>query len=1158
MAMSRIARSLAALLVLLGGLVGAPAALWHLGRGFLPDHVPSLQEVWAGATATDTGSLFLGFLVVVGVIAWAVFALCVLLEVVSLLAGRRRAGRPGTVQAAPRIKLLRAPQSAVSALISVALTGTLMFGGAAMASATTPSLHAVAATASVTQSASAVAAPTARIAAPASVPVSSMHTAASTRPVTGGPTWTVARYDTLMSISEATMGDDSHYTEIAKLNIGVPQTDGRTMKTADTLLEIGWKLILPPTAVLPTGHTAPHVGQKTVTVIEGDSVSKIAAAQYGDGDRWPEIAAANHLADPDQLTPGQVLIIPAAAGSGPKHAAPTVIATHTAAATHAVPSHVAASHTARGVAHPHSATPATPHTAAASAPSKAHTAAPRSVAANAPRAPMTAVPSSPAPTSSAGSSPNTVGQTTEQAPSVPTGQHAAAAPHHATPTASPASSEITEMVAGLGAALGALLLAGIAVARRRKGRRRPTGEVPRPVSLSATRVERHLRQRAGGAEVAWMDNALRSAAALSADRSADQLPDVTAVWLSTQELQLQLASEVPAPAPFVAEGAGWVIPAGTELPDRTETAAPFPALVTLGEAAGETFLVDLERVGALTVTGDEQRTANLLRHIAAECSHSLWSDHLQVYLVGWGETVTALQPDRLFYAPSIADVVTILRGRLEEVLEVQAEGATTVLKSRIADQHTVDDPWTPTILLIDAGADEDLEPLTQALQGISGAGRSAVAVVTRTDQIVAGSAAAHIDADGTLQIPSILPAGLRVQAAGLTQPALDELLELFIAAGQFQKPGVVTDTTEPWSTDMSVMGSLIIPTPGTTDVEPTDRADLPEPPADLTLDAEENQVEHQANAGQVVALRPALAAAQQLLAKVRADDVELDADVHEWFSAPDLVDPDAKMDWVLRPRVGVLGPPLVLVRGSKPTDRIHKYTEMVVYLALHRDAEVDQFVADLWPVEGTTSDENRRAYLSRVRTWLGTDPDGRTYLPSRLKLYGLERSRRLLDVELFRRLRKRADAYLKAEDYTRAMTDLCSALDLVRGPTLDQHPRNGYAWSLTNDEADLRDANLMMLETAHLLVDLAIDAGDLDLARQAADAGYTVDHKADLPLVDHMRIAHQVGDDQKARGWLAVLLQANEIELAEDLPNFSTFQAVTEVFPDGLPTAANS
>jgi len=61
-----------------------------------------------------------------------------------------------------------------------------------------------------------------------------------------------------------------------------------------------------------------------------------------------------------------------------------------------------------------------------------------------------------------------------------------------------------------------------------------------------------------------------------------------------------------------------------------------------------------------------------------------------------------------------------------------------------------------------------------------------------------------------------------------------------------------------------------------------------------------------------------------------------------------------------------------------------------------------------------------------------------------------------------------------------------------------------------------------------------------------------------VPLVDHMRIAHQVGDDQKARGWLAALLQANEIELAEDLPNFSTFQAVTEVFPDGLPTAANS
>ena len=1152
--MSRIARSLVALLVLLAALIGAPIALWRMGRGFLPDHMPNFGEIWTAATSTDTGNVFLGFLVIVGVIAWAVFALCVLLEVGSLLTGRRRTGRPGRVQAAPRIKGLRAPQTAVSALISLAITGTLMLGSAAMASASTPSLAAVNAVPAVSQSAAASGHAATSNAPRAPASASTSHTAA--RP-TAGPTWIVSRYDSLWSIAERTMGDGTQYNQIAKLNIGVQQPDGRSMKTADTPLEVGWKVLLPSTAVLPADHTAgPPVGQKSVKVREGDSLSRIAQAQYGDGDRWPELAAANHLADPDELTPGQVLLIPGVAGD-PTPAAPTG-------------SHPA--HTAPPATEPATRTPtATPAPAASKPP--AHHSTPRA--------------GSPAPAAAPARPTTPVGQNQQHQPSTQPAPAAEAAPTtpktapttqgtSATATAAPAeSSNFTELVAGIGAALGAVLLAGIAVARRRKGRRRPAGEVPRPVSLSATRVERHLRERASGADVAWMDNALRSAAALSADRPVDQMPDVTALWLSPQELQLQLTAPVPAPPPFLEEADSWVIPTGTELPDRTETAAPFPALVSLGESADETFLVDLERIGALTISGDAQRTANLLRHIAVEYGHSLWSDHLQVYLVGWGENVTALRPDRLSYAPSVADVLPILRGRLAEALEVQAEGGTTVLESRIADQHTVDDPWTPTILLIDARPDEDLQPLTQALQRITGAGRSAVAVVTRTDQLVVGSAKAHIAADGTLQLPTVLSNDLRVQAAGLTEPALDELLELFAAAGQFQKPNTVSDTTQPWSTDMSVMGSLLAPAPATTTPatkHSAEQSSAAAPPVaearvdddlDLTshhevdedeVDPSESIADSNAD-GQVVALRPTSEATQQVLAKVLADDPTLDADVDEWFSVPPNTEPDADKDWVLRPRVGVLGTPQVLARGTRPADRINRFTEMAVYLAVHREVEVDMFAADLWPTGETPSGDNRRSYVSKLRSWMGTDPEGRKYLPAaRLKPYRLER---LLDIELFRRLRKRADAHLQAEDHTRAMADLCSALDLVRGPVLHQHPRNGYSWS-SNTETDLKDANLMMLETAHLLVDLALEAGDLRLARQAADVAYSVDSKADTPLVDHMRIAHQVGDDQKARGWLAALLQANEIELAEDLPNFDTFQAVTEVFPDGLPAAANS
>ena len=53
---------------------------------------------------------------------------------------------------------------------------------------------------------------------------------------------------------------------------------------------------------------------KTYVVVEGDSLSKIARREYGDGNKWRTIYEANkHLInDPDLIYPGQELKIPAA------------------------------------------------------------------------------------------------------------------------------------------------------------------------------------------------------------------------------------------------------------------------------------------------------------------------------------------------------------------------------------------------------------------------------------------------------------------------------------------------------------------------------------------------------------------------------------------------------------------------------------------------------------------------------------------------------------------------------------------------------------------------------------------------------------------------------------------------------------------------------
>jgi LysM repeat protein len=60
-----------------------------------------------------------------------------------------------------------------------------------------------------------------------------------------------------------------------------------------------------------TGASA-STGQQTYTVKSGDTLSKIARDELGDGDAYMDIFNANRdqLSDPNQIKPGQVLKIP--------------------------------------------------------------------------------------------------------------------------------------------------------------------------------------------------------------------------------------------------------------------------------------------------------------------------------------------------------------------------------------------------------------------------------------------------------------------------------------------------------------------------------------------------------------------------------------------------------------------------------------------------------------------------------------------------------------------------------------------------------------------------------------------------------------------------------------------------------------------------------
>jgi len=729
---------------------------------------------------------------------------------------------------------------------------------------------------------------------------------------------------------------------------------------------------------------------------------------------------------------------------------------------------------------------------------------------------------------------------------------AATAGRHAAPDTS-VSSAVVNLGLG-GAALAGAVWIGLLAARRRKGRRRPLGEIPAQISLTAARFERRLRERASVIDVVRMDRALRCAAALSCHRATTELPDVICVWVGQEELQLQLASPVAAPSPFQLEDGSWILAAEADLPsneDWTEVAAPFPTLATLGELDGESFLVDLERFGAITLTGDPDKTAALMRHLAVEYSHNVWSDHLQVTLVGWGADIVVLNPDRVRYAKSVTDVVAALQGRVADSTEIQADLHTTVLTSRLTDSGT-DDLWVPEIFLVDTSVPAaDLVLLSAALDGVAGAGRAAVAVVARSEDFSpAGGAKIHIGSDGMLSMPAVLGSTQRVVAAGLAEVDLMRLLDLFTVAGEFEAPRPVA-ATEPWAQQMNIIGALI--------VEPA---------------AQDEPVLVGSIGQNVVRLRSGISeAAYAQLAAVLAADVALDADLDEWNFFPEgaqdlwdlelaaLTDQEKAKElkarggikpkeWVARPRVGVLGDPFVLARGQMPSEQRHRYTEMCVYLSMHK-VGAEKFSADLWADDAQPTGENRRSYVSRCRSWIGVDAQGQKYLSDarNQQPYLLTR---LLDLDLFRRLRKRADAKFAVEDISGAIEDLSSAIELVRGPVLTEATRDTYIWLATSDPAELKTATLMVISAARRLVDLALDEGDLDLARWAADAGHCVDQKDDQPLVDLMRVSHRAGDDAAARGWVRSILEANEVTSVDDLVNYATVEAVNQLYPHGL------
>jgi hypothetical protein len=275
------------------------------------------------------------------------------------------------------------------------------------------------------------------------------------------------------------------------------------------------------------------------------------------------------------------------------------------------------------------------------------------------------------------------------------------------PAAAPgADQHQTEPIPLPAALLGAGLLGAGVVAllgryRRAQQRHRRRGRrIPLP-SGDLAQAEAALRAGMDPEGARFLDLAMRAmAAGLGRDRTGP--PDVTAVLLGPERLEVLLGAPAAAPPPFAAGPGGrrWRLDRGGEAELAglaAEVGAPLPGLVTLGHAGRDRLLVNLESPGSIALTGPAADARPLLDAMAVELATSLLAGHLELVLVGFD--LPALE--RLERVRMVDDLTGLLPGlehQAQEVTELLGElGCGSVLGGRVADGGG--DNWTPTVVL---------------------------------------------------------------------------------------------------------------------------------------------------------------------------------------------------------------------------------------------------------------------------------------------------------------------------------------------------------------------------------------------------------------------------------------------------------------------------
>ncbi|MDT9700850.1 BTAD domain-containing putative transcriptional regulator [Streptomyces sp. P17] len=305
--------------------------------------------------------------------------------------------------------------------------------------------------------------------------------------------------------------------------------------------------------------------------------------------------------------------------------------------------------------------------------------------------------------------------------------------------------------------------------------------------------------------VRLLDRSLRGLAASLAEESR-ALPTVYAAWLSNGDLHLQLAQPAgkpPAPWQLGQDQTFWMLArSDAERYEDGDTAAPYPGLVSLGTMDDSRLLLNLEAVpGIVSLSGREADRAAVFASVAAELATNGWSDRMTITLVGFGQDLTPLAPNRLRHLDGIDDLIETMEAETRQRRgALGAAGQDSVLTGRTGPaQHT---RWAPHLVLL--AAQPSAEDAVKLAELASDASRLGIGylVGTETGDLPGASWEMEITGQGKLLAPLL---GLELEAQLLPTAQQQAVVELFVQADPDQNPDGPAHTP-PFLVDISEQG----------------------------------------------------------------------------------------------------------------------------------------------------------------------------------------------------------------------------------------------------------------------------------------------------------------------------------------------------------------